>query len=205
LLSAKQLIGPVNSEGLEKDYQGWNSLHPIFEKLVNEVRPKVYVECGVWKGMSLLNVAKLTRDMGTTLYACDTWLGGIDHILSDQPVDRIKKDKWGYPMLYHQFLFNLAGTGCEERVFPVVNTSVNGARLLRAKGVQADLVYIDGSHEYPDAYLDMEEYWKLVRPGGVMFGDDYGFPGVVSSLSEWTGTVRVNPEIIDNNFWVIRK
>lgn len=205
LRSIKTLIGPADCSGLEKDLRGWNSNHPIFAELVKEVQPNVYIECGVWKGLSLWNVANLTKELGTTLYACDTWLGGIDHMMSGAEVDRVKKDKWGYPMLYHQFLWNMAGTGHEDRIFPVVQTSVNAARLLRSKGVVADLIYIDGSHEWPDAYLDMEEYWKLLRRGGIMFGDDIRFPGVGRSVMHFDSVMGTDADIVDNNFWVIRK
>ena len=205
LKSVTELIGDTDCSGFDKDYRGWNSHHQIFAALVNEVQPKVYVEVGVWKGLSLLNVAGLTKDLQTTLYACDTWLGGIDHVRSNREVDQVKQDSWGYPMLYHQFLFNMADSGAAGRTYPVVQTSINCARWLKEKGVKADLVYVDASHEGWDPYWDMCHYWELVRERGVMFGDDMGFPGVKQSVEAMAAYIKQEPEIVDGNFWVFRK
>lgn len=37
----------------------------------------------------------------------------------------------------------------------------------------ADFVWIDGNHEYDYAKADIENYWPLIRPGGLLCGDDY--------------------------------
>jgi len=38
-----------------------------------------------------------------------------------------------------------------------------------------DLIYIDGSHLPADIILDMNECYKLLKPGGIMWMDDYYF------------------------------
>ena len=53
------------------------------------------------------------------------------------------------------------------------------------KGVLADAIYIDASHEYLDCKTDMEAYWELLRDGGIMFGDDYDWPGVKRAVDEF--------------------
>lgn len=35
-----------------------------------------------------------------------------------------------------------------------------------------DFVYIDGNHAYQYVYNDLENYWKKVKPGGILMGDD---------------------------------
>ena len=37
-----------------------------------------------------------------------------------------------------------------------------------------DLIYIDGSHYYLDAKRDMREAKRLLKPGGLICGDDLG-------------------------------
>ena len=44
--------------------------------------------------------------------------------------------------------------------------------------MRADVIYIDGSHEEEDVYADLVGYWELVRPGGVLVGDDWNWDGV---------------------------
>jgi predicted O-methyltransferase YrrM len=40
-----------------------------------------------------------------------------------------------------------------------------------------DWVYIDGDHTYDGVKSDLEAYFRKVRPGGYLAGDDYGQPG----------------------------
>jgi SAM-dependent methyltransferase len=40
-----------------------------------------------------------------------------------------------------------------------------------------DWVYIDGDHTYDAVKSDLEAYFRAVRPGGYLAGDDYGDPG----------------------------
>ena len=43
----------------------------------------------------------------------------------------------------------------------------------RLKGMQLDFVYIDGNHHNPQVSRDLENYWNLVKPGGLFCGHDY--------------------------------
>lgn len=132
---------------------------------------------------------------------------GIDHELTqDNPTSVLKRER-GYPMLYQQFLYNVAKAGRQETIIPIVQTSVNAARLLRAHQVQADLIYIDGSHEGMDPFFDIKEYWPILKRGGTMFGDDWGFPDVKASVFRWLCEAKLwsRFELVDDNFWIIRK
>ena len=66
-----------------------------------------------------------------------------------------------------------------------------------------DFIYIDGSHEYQDVLSDLEGAWKIVKPGGIIAGDDYG-----ENILVWGDTIKravddfcwkksITPEIID--------
>jgi predicted O-methyltransferase YrrM len=37
-----------------------------------------------------------------------------------------------------------------------------------------DWVYIDGDHSYEAVKRDLEAYYRVVKPGGFIAGDDYG-------------------------------
>ena len=47
-------------------------------RLVEQHRPRVYVELGTWMGASAIPVARALRRWGGTLTCVDTWLGGLD-------------------------------------------------------------------------------------------------------------------------------
>jgi hypothetical protein len=56
--------------------------------------------------------------------------------------------------------------------------------------------------------MDIVYYWHVLRPGGVMFGDDYRaefYPGVVAAVAAFGKERQLVPEIVDGQFWLLRK
>lgn len=49
--------------------------------------------------------------------------------------------------------------------------SVEAAKLMKPESL--DFAYIDARHDYCGAWEDIEMYWPLVKPGGIMAGHDY--------------------------------
>lgn len=45
-----------------------------------------------------------------------------------------------------------------------------------------DLIWIDGNHEYKYIHQDIKDYWKKVKVGGYLSGDDYSWPGVEKAV-----------------------
>ncbi len=70
-----------------------------------------------------------------------------------------------------------------------------------------DWAYIDGDHTYAAVRDDLEAYWPLVRPGGVLAGDDYGFPGwwddgVTRAADEFAAARKLRLNVIGSQFLV---
>lgn len=196
-----QFDAPFNE--IAEDLQGWNSDHPIFDQLCAEHQPKIIVEVGSWKGRSAMHFAKAAPE--ATIFCVDTWLGGIDHFLSELPQDDRKLDRLGNPRLYELFLRNFIGKPEAAHIHPIRQTSVNAAKALRHHGVLADLIYIDGSHEYEDVYADLCAYYPLLAAGGRIFGDDFrGFYGLHIAVHRFACERGLRVQEVDQNFWVIR-
>eukprot|EP01068_Selenidium_serpulae_P010141 Selendium_serpulae@DN5395_c0_g1_i2.p1 len=51
--------------------------------------------------------------------------------------------------------------------------STKAAAMFAKLGKTFDFVYIDARHDYCGCWEDMEAYWPLVKPGGIMAGHDY--------------------------------
>jgi predicted O-methyltransferase YrrM len=77
--------------------------------------------------------------------------------------------------------------------------------------LQADVIHIDAAHEYDDVKEDIRLWWPLVRPCGVLLGDDYThyWPGVVQAVDEFANEkqVAVNVAGKDTGYdkWWVRK
>lgn len=198
LKSIKELGFP---EGYEQDLSGWHSDHDFFRQIIEEVQPKVIVEVGSWKGASACTMAKLTTELRTEIYCVDTWLAGFEHWVTEE--EDILQRKFGMPQIYFQFLSNLYPADFANRIYPLQQTSTNGARIIKTLGISPDLIYIDGSHLLQDVYQDLEYYWPLT--GKAAFGDDWAMPGVEYSVKRFCMENDLLCEIIDGIFWCIRR
>ena len=206
-------------DGLEAegalDLQGWISsdFERIFGDLAAGRVAPVIIEVGTWKGKSCVAMATARAD--ATVIAVDTWLGapefwtyGLDDPGLDDPGrgGSLAKSR-GYPGVFYTFTRNVKSLGLHDRVCPLPLSSVQAAEVLAFHGVAADMVYVDASHEFGAVLADLEAYWPLLKPGGVMFGDDYGdvgWPGVKRAVHEFAE--RLGLEVrVDGIVWVIQK
>jgi predicted O-methyltransferase YrrM len=66
----------------------------------------------------------------------------------------------------------------------------------------ADLIFLDGSHEYDDVKWECENYNKLVKPGGVLSGHDYNiFEGVNKAVDEFSRETGKEVKQLGGNIW----
>lgn len=193
------------------DLQGWNGTSSLFGRLVEEVQPRIAIEVGSWMGQSAVTTARhlAAQGRGAQLLCIDTWLGSVEFWL--RPGNELNRGLGlvhGYPSVYFRFLANVVHAGLQDVIVPYPSTSVAAARLLMVRGVEADLVYIDASHEENDVYMDLVYYWQVLRPGGVMFGDDYHeqlMPGVVAAVRAFSAEQGLTYEVDAGQHWVLRK
>ena len=54
---------------------------------------------------------------------------------------------------------------------------------LLAEGRRFDLAFVDGNHRFDYVFLDLVYLGRLVRPGGIVFVDDYQLPAVARAAS----------------------
>ena len=78
--------------------------------------------------------------------------------------------------------------------------------MLQRLGVTADVIYVDAAHEEEELALDLELFWPVLGPGGVMFGDDYvqHWSGVVSAVDRFARDRMLRLEL-DGPKWLLRK
>lgn len=56
---------------------------------------------------------------------------------------------------------------------------------LEKKDEKLDFVYIDANHNYEFVKRDIENYWKLLKKGGLMVGHDFAFYSVAKAVVEF--------------------
>jgi len=189
---------------LPVDLQGWGSHHPIFKMIISEFRPSILVEVGSWKGASVINMARLAgkHDVATEFICVDTWLGGSDNWLSADYRPSLML-RGGYPSLFRQFIRNITHEGVSDRIFPLPITSTAAHRVLKHLAIAPDAIYVDAGHEFDEVDTDLRLYFDLLKPGGVLFGDDYhpGWPGVVKAVDRFCEMKGLKLEVTDSKYW----
>jgi SAM-dependent methyltransferase len=193
---------------LPENLLGWNGDKPIFARLITEIKPKRVIEVGSWHGLSAITMAKALKElgMGSTLICVDTWLGAVE-FWDDQKhtKERNLLLKHGYPQVYYQFLSNVVHNNVQDVILPFPNTSFIAAKFFKNTKYTANLIYIDGSHEYTDVISDCREYWDIVEPGGVMFGDDWSWRSVRTAVEDFAKEKSLKIERDGRDFWIFRK
>lgn len=179
---------------------GWSPPCTLYEKIVKQYDLGYLVEVGVWKGKSAVCLADALRQANRgVLIAVDTWLGALEFWTRSQSGG--KKDptrdlhlRHGYPHVYEHFLSNVVQARLQRFVIPFpVPSRLAHDFLARKADARPDLVHIDAGHEYADAAEDIRLWWELLRPGGVLLGDDFQsvWPGVVRAACEHAARVGV--------------
>jgi len=196
----------------ERPAQGWhNSSHFIFQSVVDQTQAVKGIEIGCWHGASTIEIAKAMQSIAKpnsvpSLVCIDTWLGALEFYTTPTPERNLQKEM-GYPQVYFQFLSNCVDNDVIDIIEPLPLPSKTAAQVLNAKEMtDFDFVYIDGSHEYEDVKSDILQYYDMLRPGGIMFGDDYtngAFPGVADAVNELFFHEQI--EVVDNWFWLVKK
>ncbi|MEX0268172.1 glycosyltransferase [Leptolyngbyaceae cyanobacterium UHCC 1019] len=124
------------------------------------------LEIGSWEGRStcwlLENIA---TDSAARITCIDTFEGSIEHaVMVDQTVLKT---------IEQRFDWNLEKTEASEKVRKVIGKSQTVLRSLIPNTYH--LAYINGSHIASDVLEDALLTWRLVKIGGFIIFDDYGF------------------------------
>ena len=184
--------------------EGWGSTHPYFARYIDQVKPKLIVEIGTWLGGSAIHMGGLLRAAGlndSCILCVDTWLGSSEHYLYPEARSTLKLVD-GRPTFYDDFMQNVARHGLQDIILPFSITSAGAADVLSELKVAPDLVYLDGDHSARAFRTDLDLYWDLLRPGGVLIGDDFDWPGPQAQIIEFAYLQKIEFTSFNNKFVV---
>ncbi len=132
------------------------------------------LEVGSWMGASMLTWAfSLDRYMpeGGEIFCVDTWRPYLAEAeTAAQGHYRVMDRAASIGLTYEIFCHNASCVPDKVRVNHLRGLSKDMLPLLR--DASFDIVYIDGSHHYPDVVTDLAEGRRLVREGGLLCEDD---------------------------------
>jgi predicted O-methyltransferase YrrM len=128
----------------------------LLYELAKQADPKgVIVEIGSWKGKSTVCMAKgAEAGRGAKIYAIDPHIGSEEHHVGGKTV-------W----TFDQFKANIKRMGVEDRITPIVKTSVAAAKDFDQP---VSLIFIDGAHDFDSVKEDFLTWYPKVIEGGVI-------------------------------------
>ena len=149
--------------------------------LFNSLEFKLGVEVGVWNGRLARFMCYMMR--GAHIYGVDPWkeytqISGL--IISQETQDENYKKAVARLANYNHDIIR-------ESSMDAVKQFMDG---------ELDFVYIDANHAYEYVKPDATEWAKKVRPGGIVSGHDFDFPGVEKAVREHTEENGIVPWFI---------
>lgn len=171
--------------------QGWftgAALH-LYQHMVAEAPDGAhFVEVGTWKGKSAAFMAVEIANSGKRI-RFDT----IDHFRGSNEPAHMADREIAVAGLKAVALSNLG------RVSAFVNVIEDESPAASARYADESLefVRIDGDHEYESVCADIDAWLPKIRPGGVLAGDDFNWPGVQKAVRERFPNAR-----IDDTQWI---
>ncbi len=120
---------------------------------------QLVVELGSWVGLSARFFCELAPN--ATVACVDTWEGNVEHKIEYSEE---------IPYIESAFLHHLWPH--RERVVPMRMLSWDGLKEIHDLGLEPDVIYIDASHTYEDAFRDMDVACTLF-PTAQIVADDW--------------------------------
>lgn len=180
------------SSSLQILRHGWfpTSHQHKLAKIIEDYEIKNALEIGAWLGESTIFLAQRLE----LVVSIDTWEGSDAHKDGTYGVSIDNKSNIdSLSLLKEQFL-----TNCEQYKKTICPIQMDSRNLNQIKLPMFDLIYIDGEHQYDFVKNDIEISLSLIKPGGIICGDDYcdSWPGVSKAVNELILDFRV-----DQGFW----
>ena len=155
----------MTTDGFSAD---WFSHHINFWKKIfqslewNPNEKKTIIEIGSFEGRSTVWSCKnLLLHLDSKIFCIDTFQGSVEHS------ENLKVN------LLTRFKNNIKVAGVSDKVRICQGESWHELSKLIADNINADMVYVDGSHQAPDVLEDACLALRILKTSGIVIFDDY--------------------------------
>lgn len=166
---------------------GWFKFAPEYRSAVAAAPARaIFVEVGCWQGRStaFLAVEILESGKDVELHCVDIW--PAEPALDAQSA-----------CLKERFEANLS-PAVENGLRLILHPEGSPAAASAFPARSVDFVWLDGGHRYDEVRGDLDAWLPKLKPGGIIGGDDWLFPGVARAVRE---RFRSDVEVRSHDGW----
>ena len=158
--------------------QGWCNLDDMTWLASKAQTANVIIEIGIWRGRT---TRIFCDNCPGSIYSIDHWKGNTNNTHQQEVVTDPKRRK----SLIDKFRVDFKSVLNSGKLTVIEDdscgTSLILEKLLKFRG-GADLVFIDGDHQFESVLFDISNYRNLVSPKGVLCGHDYKWDAVKKAV-----------------------
>ena len=188
----KNLIEIWRCGGKNGEPGGWaGCYYGVFSNVVKENNFKICVEVGIGYGFHAKEILDNTNV--EKLYLVDP--------MSYYPNDQFATDVinfGGFELLVKNIKNHLSLHEDRYTWFRNKSLEISNQQILDNS---IDAIFIDGDHSYNAVSKDLEFWWKKLRKGGWLLGDDYNscHPGTTQAVDEFSKNNNLKLEFLSKN------
>ena len=181
------------------------------------LRPKNFLEIGVFHGVTSRNVCELLR----SIHGDNFKFTGIDlfeHDSKKLSEEIAPKTNFSNPLkqIFYKYIIRLDPYTFEsvKKLLIKFKNNINIIRgnsndiLKKMDSSKFDYVFLDGGHKYETVKLDLEYLIKVIKNNGTILCDDYNLtyaPGIKKAIDEYINSNNFNLKILNDRFAEITK
>ncbi len=147
-----------------------------------KIKDGIIVEIGVYGGASILSIADFCAQTNTKIYGIDPW--ELLNLYNERPMSDHELKTYREVMQGHrENLEAIISAENYEHIQLIKGFSVEISKKFEDGSI--DWVYIDANHSYDETIADIKAWYPKVKPGGILSGDDYTWPGVKKAVADF--------------------
>lgn len=210
LFHGEDIYSSFRSCEVDFGYPHTNIMNECIQKVFEVTNPIFWLEIGSMLGGSAIRVAKYITEnnLDCVMVCVDPFCGDVNMWCWDKEIK--EKNRWsflktkqGSPTIRERFMANICHHGFEKIIIPIPVTGVVGVnilkRLKRENRISClpKVIYLDSAHQEKETFLEIDQSWEILESGGVLFGDDWGWPGLSGDVKKFASGSRLNKSVAE--------
>ena len=212
----------ISSFPTESRYPHTNITLEVIDEVLERSPTPFWLEVGSMYGGSAIKAGSRIKELNlqTEIICIDPFCGDVSmwewsHLLRSSP-----EAGYGFcfldqetirPTILEKFLGNVIEVDLQGMILPIPVTGTVGMRLIE-RFIEDNkikegpgIIYLDSSHELEETYLEMKIAWRILKNGGILFGDDIAWIGVRHDLYKFSDEIGIPFEVRKGGHWILQK